>query len=104
MWRKFKQHKLALAGGSVLLLLYATALFCEFFSPYDIYERYPDYIYCPPQQLRFFDEGRFQLRPFVYGLVGERDPVTFRRSTSRTAATSSRSTSSSPGASTSCGI
>ena len=63
----------------MLLLLYATALFCEFFSPYDIYERYPDYIYCPPQQLRFFDEGRFQLRPFVYGLVGERDPVTFRR-------------------------
>ena len=79
MWRKFKRHKLALAGGSVLLLLYATALFCEFFSPYDIYQRYPDYIYSPPQQLRFFDEGRFQLRPFVYGLVGERDPVTFRR-------------------------
>ena len=79
MWRKFKKHRLALLGTSMLGALYISAIFCEFFSPYDLYERYPDYIFVEPQRVRFFDQGRLQLRPFVYGLEGERDPVTFRR-------------------------
>ncbi|RLC38316.1 MAG: ABC transporter permease [Candidatus Nealsonbacteria bacterium] len=79
MWRKFKKHKLALGGGSVLIIFYVVALFCEFFSPYDIYKRYPKYIYCPPQRIHFFDEEGFHLRPFVYGLKGKPDPVTLRR-------------------------
>ena len=78
MWRKFRKHRLAFIGVSVLGVLYTTAIFCEFFSPYDIYERYPDYIFAAPQRVRFFDDGRLQ-RPFVYGLRGERDPETFRR-------------------------
>ena len=79
MWRKFKKHRLAFVGVSVLGVLYTTAMFCEFFSPYDIYERYPEYIFAAPQRVRFFHEGRFHLRPFVYPLKGERDPETFRR-------------------------
>ena len=79
MWRKFKKHRLAFIGVSVLGVLYTTAIFCEFFSPYDIYERYPDYIFAAPQRVRFVDQGRFQLRPFVYALKGERHPETFRR-------------------------
>jgi len=79
VWRKFKKHKLALFGGSILIILYVTALFSEFFSPYDIYQRYPKYIYCPPQRIHFFDEEGFRLRPFIYGLKGSRDPVTLRR-------------------------
>mgnify|MGYP000076500040 CR=1 FL=1 len=80
MWRKFKRHKLALFGSSILIILYIVALFCEFFSPYDIYKRYPKYIYCPPQMIHFFDEeGKFYLRPFVYGLKKKYDPKTLRR-------------------------
>jgi len=79
MWRKFRKHKLALFGGSILVIFYVAALFCEFFSPYDIYQRYPKYIYCPPQRIHFFDEEGFHLRPFVYGLKGRPDPVTLRR-------------------------
>ena len=79
MWRKFKKHRLAFVGVSILGVLYLSALFCEFFSPYDIYERYPEYIFAAPQRVRFFHEGRMQLRPFVYALKGERDPETFRR-------------------------
>ena len=79
MWRKFKKHRLAFVGVSILGVLYVSALFCEFFSPYDIYERYPEYIFAAPQRVRFFHEGRLQLRPFVYALKGERDPETFRR-------------------------
>ena len=78
MWRKFKKHKLALFGSSILIIFYVVALFCEFFSPYDIYQRHPKYMYCPPQRIRFFDEEGFHLRPFVYGLKGTRNPVTFR--------------------------
>ncbi len=79
MWLKLKKHKLALVGGSLLFVLYAGALFCEFFSPYDIYERHTAYRYAPPQRGRFFDEGRFQLRPFVYDYTVDTDPVTWRR-------------------------
>jgi len=79
MWRKFKKHKLALFGGSILIIFYVVALFSEFFSPYNIYQRYPKYIYCPPQKIHFFSEEGFHLRPFVYGLKGSRDPVTLRR-------------------------
>ncbi len=79
IWRKLKKHKLALLGGSMLIILYLGAIFCEFFSPYDMYKRYPSYIYAPPQRIRFFDEEGFHLRPFVYGLKGGMDPVTYRR-------------------------
>jgi len=79
MWRKLKKHKLAIFGGGVLAVFYIAAIFCEFLSPYDIYKRYPKYIYCPPQRIHFFDETGFSFRPFVYGLKRTTDPVTWRR-------------------------
>ena len=80
MWRKFTKHKLAMAGSAVLIVLYVTALFCEFFSPYDIYESYTSYILCQPQRVHFFDERRkFHIRPFVYGFIRTRDPDTLKR-------------------------
>jgi len=80
MWRKFKKHKLAIFGGSILAIFYFVAIFCEFFSTYDIYKRYTKYIYCPPQRVHFFDEkGNFHLRPFVYGLKRKIDPVSWRK-------------------------
>ena len=79
MWRKLKKHKLALFGGAILAIFYIIAIFSEFFSPHDIYKRYPQYIYCPPQRIHFFDEEGFQLRPFVYGLKRTEDPKTWRK-------------------------
>jgi peptide/nickel transport system permease protein len=79
MWWKLKKHKLALLGSSVLAILYFLAIFCEFFSPYDIFGRNNDYISAPPQRVRFFDQGKFQLRPFVYGFQTSVNPETFRR-------------------------
>jgi len=73
MWRKFKKHKLATFGGTVLAIFYTVAIFCGLFSPYDIYKRYPKYMYCPPQRIHFFDEEGFCLRPFVYGIEREFD-------------------------------
>ncbi len=80
MWRKFRKHKLAIFGGTILFIFYFVAIFCEFFSPYDIYQRYTKYIHCPPQKIHFFDEKRnFYLHPFVYELKREIDPVSWRK-------------------------
>lgn len=79
MWRKFKKHKLAIFSGAILFIFYFVAVFCEFFSPYDIHKRYTEYLYCPPQKVHFFDEkGNFHFRPFVYGLKAKIDPVSWR--------------------------
>ena len=80
MWRKFRNHRLAAFGGSILVVLYIIGIFCEFFSPYPAYKRHTKYIYCPPQRIHFFDENRkFHLRPFIYGVKKETDLATFRR-------------------------
>ena len=79
MWRKFKKHKLAIFGGTVLAILYILAIFCGFFSPYNIYKRHTQYVDCPPQKIHFFDENGFHLRPFVYGIKREIDPKTWRK-------------------------
>ena len=79
MWRKFIKHKLAIFGGSILAIFYIVAAFSEFFSAYDVYSRYPGYIDCQPQRIRFFDEQGFHLRPFVYGFKRTRDMETLKR-------------------------
>jgi peptide/nickel transport system permease protein len=80
MWRKFRKHKLAIFGGTMLAIFYFVAIFCEFFSPYDIYKRHTSYIYCPPQRIHFFDQkGNLHLRPFVYELKRKIDPITWER-------------------------
>ena len=79
MVRKFKKHKLAMFGGALLAFLYLTAIFCGFFSSYDVSQEHLDYIYCPPQRIRFYSQDGFHLRPFVYGLESSEDPDTWRK-------------------------
>ena len=66
-----------MTGGVVLALLYLVALFAGFLSPYSITVQHVDYPYLPPQRLHFVQEG-VPVRPFVYALARERDPVTFQ--------------------------
>ncbi|MEK1888860.1 MAG: ABC transporter permease [Phyllobacterium sp.] len=66
MWWKFKRHKLALASGIFLLLLYGMIVIVEFLAPYNLHTRNVDFIYSPPQRVRLFHEGNF-VGPFVYG-------------------------------------
>jgi len=68
--RKFLKHKLAMGAMAVLLILYFLAIFAEITSPFHprIYDGKK--LFCPPQQLHFFDEkGKFYLRPFVHEVV-----------------------------------
>jgi peptide/nickel transport system permease protein len=66
MWWKLKRHKLAVASGLVLAVMYLSILISEFLAPYNLHTRNADYIYSPPQTVRLFHEGEF-IGPFVYG-------------------------------------
>lgn len=66
-----------MTGGVVLVALYLVALFAGFLSPYSITIQHVDYPYLPPQRLHFVRDGA-PVRPFVYALTRERDPVTFQ--------------------------
>ncbi|NLF15568.1 MAG: ABC transporter permease [Anaerolineaceae bacterium] len=80
MWWKFRRHKMAMAGGLFVALMYFIAVFCEFLAPYPLDMRDSTHVTAPPQLLRWIDsEGKIHLRPFVYGLKEHIDPYTWRR-------------------------
>lgn len=66
MWWQFRRHRMALASGIFLVLIYLMIMISEFLSPYNLHTRNIDFIYSPPQTLRFMHEGAF-VGPFVYG-------------------------------------
>jgi peptide/nickel transport system permease protein len=78
MWWKFRRHKPAMVGGATICVLYLIAAFCEPMAPSDPNTYSEIYTYAPPQPVRFFDQGRLQLPPFVYGMEGTRDPETYQ--------------------------
>jgi peptide/nickel transport system permease protein len=81
VWWRFKKNKLAIAGGIVLILFYVSCvLFAEFVAPYRLHTE-SDYLEGPPQWPRFRDaEGKWHLRPFVYGMEQQIDMTTRERS------------------------
>lgn len=78
MWWKFKRHRLALASGIFLTVLYGMILICEFLAPYNLHTRNVDFIYAPPQRVHLFHEGNF-IGPFVYGRTMTLDMDTLKR-------------------------
>ena len=77
MGRKFRKHKLAMFGTTLIVLFYVMAIFCEFIAPQDPFKRNTDFIHVPPQPIHLF--GAQGIGPFVYGLKAEEDPKTWRR-------------------------
>lgn len=78
MWLYFKQHRLALASGIFLILLYLAILISEFLAPYNLHTRHTEYIYAPPISVHIFRDGEL-VRPFVYGQDMTLDMNTLRR-------------------------
>ena len=76
MWFKFRRHKLAIIGSSILIIFYLMAIFADFLTPYMPDQPFTKFAFHPPMAIRFVDEsGRLQ-RPFVYSSVSQRDLVT----------------------------
>ncbi len=77
MWWRFRRHRLAMIGTAVVLLFYATVVFADFLAYSEPGASEAQRSLLPPQRIHLFQDGRFA--PFVYGLTGKRDPMTFKR-------------------------
>jgi peptide/nickel transport system permease protein len=77
MWRKFRRHKLAMFGTTVVVLFYLIAIFAEFVATQDPAKRVTEYIHVPPQKIRWI--GSHGFGPYVYGLTFTEDPRTWRK-------------------------
>ena len=77
---RFFKHKVAVAGGVILILFYIVAIMPGFFTPYDPHSRGQDYMYHKPMAIHFRDQaGNWSFRPFVYGYEQTIDPVSYVR-------------------------
>ena len=65
IWRKFRNHRLAILGAVMLGVLYLLAAFSGFFATTNISQRFSGFTNCPPHKIHFFD-GRYQLIPVVW--------------------------------------
>jgi peptide/nickel transport system permease protein len=76
VWWKFKKNRMAIVGAVILIVFYTSFLgLAEFISPY-LLTHTSDFTEARPQTIRFVDkEGKFHLRPFVYGLNKKIDLV-----------------------------
>jgi peptide/nickel transport system permease protein len=77
IWWRFRKHKLAVVSAILLLLLYLTTLFAEFFATSDPLESEAFRGLIQPQPIHFFDEGK--LSPHVCAMEGTRDPYTYKK-------------------------
>ncbi len=77
IWWRFRKHKLAVFSAILLLLLYLTTLFAEFFATSDPLESEAFRGLIQPQPIHFFDEGK--LSPHVCAMEGTRDPYTYKK-------------------------
>ena len=80
VWWKFKKNRTAVLGGIMLAIFYIVCVFfAEFFAPYPK-ETETSFIEAQPTSFHFRDpEGKFSLRPFVYGLEKQIDEATRKR-------------------------
>src|SRR5690625_4938369 len=77
-WRRFRRSKMGLVGMVILGLLYLIALLAPFLAPYSITTQHSGSVYQPPQPIHWTRDGRL-VRPYIYPMTRERDPVTFQR-------------------------
>lgn len=72
-WMKLRQHSLAVYGALVLLLLYFTAAFADFLSPYDYETTFRTKSWHRPSVIRFRHLDGKLGRPFVFNTIRVRD-------------------------------
>jgi len=81
MWWKFRRHRLAMIGLTIVILLYLIAIFADLLSTRDPNEVNAAYTYAPPQRLGLFREenGERVFGLHVNGYTSEIDQETLAR-------------------------
>jgi peptide/nickel transport system permease protein len=77
LW-KLARHRVAVIAGVILLVMYASTLVSEILAPYELHTRNTDFIYAPPQKVRWFHEDRF-VGPFTYRMTKSLNMTTLKR-------------------------
>lgn len=67
VWRRLRRHKVAVAGGIVVIILYIMVIFAGFLSPYSPVRTFRQHFYHPPTRIQFTDEDGSLTRPYIYG-------------------------------------
>ena len=75
VWWRFIRHRVAVIATMLILGFYLVSLFPEFLAIHDPLAQDSLRTFVPPQRVHLFD-GLKPARPYVYGLIRERDPVT----------------------------
>jgi len=79
MWWRFRKHKLAMIAAVVVLLFYAIVILADFLAYADPEVSDAQRGLIAPQPIVWFDPDTGGWYPHVPGLVGKRDPLTFKR-------------------------
>lgn len=69
MWLRFKQHKVALFSGIMIILFYLVAIFANFISVQDINTYSAKFTYVAPTEIHFTDKDGNFTRPYIYNLT-----------------------------------
>jgi peptide/nickel transport system permease protein len=72
LFRKLRRSRAAMVGGVVILLFYFAALFAGFLAPYQIDQRFVEFLYVPPSVIHFDRHTGL----YVAGLVQDINPDT----------------------------
>jgi peptide/nickel transport system permease protein len=79
MWWRFRKHKLAMIAAVIVILFYMMVVFADFLAYADPETSDAQRGLIAPQPIDWFDPDTGSFFPHVAGLVGKRDPLTFKR-------------------------
>src|SRR6476646_456024 len=79
MWWRFRKHKLAMAAAVVVFIFYGMVVLADFLAYADPEASDAQRGLIAPQPIVWFDPDTGNYFPHVPGLVGKRDPATFKR-------------------------
>src|SRR5829696_8886428 len=79
MWWRFRKHKLAMVAAGVVLVFYVIVVLADFLAYADPEASDAQRGLIAPQPIVWFDPDTGGFFPHVPGLVGKRDPATFKR-------------------------
>jgi peptide/nickel transport system permease protein len=77
MWWRFRKHKVAVASALVVVGFYLVVAGADFLAYADPDVSEAQRSLMPPQRVYWFDGWQFA--PYVHGVKGARDPLTFKR-------------------------